>query len=736
MPTAHTAASPRRCCRGPAAALLAWSHVTGGRLRYLPAVDGLRAVAVSAVVAFHLWPGALPGGFLGVDTFFVVSGYLITSLLLAEHDGAGRISLRGFWARRARRLLPALLLLLAVVAAGVAAWWPAEDLARVRADGFAGLLYVANWRFVASGESYFDLVSGPSPLRHLWSLAIEEQFYVVWPLVAVACLRRPRGHRWLAAVCVAVAVASVAALVLHGPGDRAYFGTDARAHALVAGALLAVALRPGRTGRHAAEAPAPRWLGAAGTAALAACAAAWWVAGESSAWLFRWGFPAYAALAAVVVLAVVRAPGSRLGRALSAAPLVAVGKVSYGLYLWHWPAVVLLTPSRTGLDGAALDALRLGVTVVGTVASYVLVERPIRFGQVLRGRPAHLATGGAFAGVAAAVLLATTGAAPVPDYLRAPTDRGGLSAEVEVAEPGPGEGSGGATAGGGEAAPGGDGVARGGDGPAAPGGGAPAGGEQAGGAGGFDAGGAAVEPRRPTSVLLVGDSVAWTFQDELGAELAERGVRFAAATIVGCGAAVGADQRLGVVARPDGRPHPWSYDCTDAVNRVQAEGLAAVQPDLVLFHSSWETSDRLVGDRFVRFGTPEWEAVVRRELAAATARLTAGGARMAILTVPPAVDGDLQPADAEGNRRKARYDRLLRSIVAADPQRLLLVDLAELVCAGDVRRCPAEVGGIRLRPLDGIHFEDEGARWVAAKLASVVTSLDLDAPNRSRAAAR
>src|SRR5687767_5284474 len=216
----------------------------GRGIGYLPAVDGLRAVAVAAVVAFHLSPDAVPGGFLGVDTFFVVSGYLITSLLLAEHAADGGIGLRAFWARRARRLLPALLLLLAAVALAAAVWWPAEDLARIRGDALGGLGYVANWRFIAEGGSYFDLNSGPSPLRHLWSLAIEEQFYVVWPLVAMVCLRR--SARLLGIVSAVGAVASVVVLAALGSGDRAYYGTDARAHALLIGAVLAVALRQRR----------------------------------------------------------------------------------------------------------------------------------------------------------------------------------------------------------------------------------------------------------------------------------------------------------------------------------------------------------------------------------------------------------------------------------------------------------------------------------------------------------
>ena len=638
---------------------------------YSPAVDGLRAVAVAAVVAFHLSPDAVPGGFLGVDTFFVVSGYLITSLLLAEHAADGAIRLRSFWARRARRLLPALLFVLCAVALGVALWWPAEDLARIRSDALGGLGYVANWRFIASGDSYFDLATGPSPLRHLWSLAIEEQFYVVWPLVTMLCLRR--SPRVLGAVCAVGAVASVVAMVVIGAGDRAYYGTDTRASALLIGALLAVVLRNAGTG-------APRWLAPAGAAAFVVCAAAWWVADESATWLFTFGFPAYALLTAVTVTSVVRRPASPLTRALASPPLVAAGKVSYGLYLWHWPVIVLLTESRTGLDGVALGAFRLAVTVAGTLVSYWLIERPVRFGAAIRGRVAAAATGAAFTGTAVAIVLATAGAVAVPDYLQTPEDDGQIVAAVSVNEPVVAE------------VPSTTAAPR--------------------------------EPRRATSVALVGDSVAWTFQDELGAVLGARGVPFASAAVVGCGAAVGMTPGLGVPADESGSPVPWGYTCRRTTADLQDQALAAVDPDVVLFFSTWETSDRVVGDRRIRFGTEAWDDQLRQELANAVERLSAGGARVAFMTVPPVVEAELEPDLEPDDDRLDRYNRALRALARED-DRVLLIDFATLVCGGPTASCPTEVDGIRLRPLDGRHFEDEGAAWVAVHLADEVLALDL-----------
>src|SRR2546429_6663696 len=242
--------APRRRFRPP------WGDVSENkRFTYQPALDGLRAFAVLSVFAYHLDAGWARGGFLGVDTFFVLSGFLITSLLVGEWARHGGISFAGFWARRARRLLPALLLVLLAVAAFAVLEAPADQLDGLRGDGLATLFYGANWRFIASGQSYFNLFTEASPLRHMWSLAIEEQFYLVWPLITFVCLRLARGRHWLLGlVCGAGAGASVATMaVLYDPSDpsRAYYGTDSRAHLLLIGAGLALILArwaPGRGG--------------------------------------------------------------------------------------------------------------------------------------------------------------------------------------------------------------------------------------------------------------------------------------------------------------------------------------------------------------------------------------------------------------------------------------------------------------------------------------------------------
>ncbi len=218
------------------------------RLRYLPGLDGLRALAVLAVLVYHADVAWLPGGFLGVDVFFVISGYLITSLLLAERSATGRIKLRRFWARRARRLLPALFALLAVVAVVVLAWVPDQQ-ARLGGDVGAAFTYSTNWYLIFHQESYFVALGRPSLLRHLWSLAVEEQFYLAWPLIFAAGLAL-YGKRWFPKVIlVGALVSAVLMALLFIPGtdpSRVYFGTDTRAAGLLVGSLLAFAWVPGR----------------------------------------------------------------------------------------------------------------------------------------------------------------------------------------------------------------------------------------------------------------------------------------------------------------------------------------------------------------------------------------------------------------------------------------------------------------------------------------------------------
>ena len=351
-------------------------------LRRVPALDGLRGVAVLAVVAYHLGYGWARGGYLGVDTFLVLSGYLITSGLLAVHDADGRIALVRFWARRARRLLPALVVVLAAAAAYAATAALPDEAHALRLDALSALGFVSNWRFVVTGQGYFGHAAAPSLLRHTWSLGVEAQLYVLWPLILIPVLSR-WGRRAAALVAFGLAAASTAAAVSLGAGatdiTRAYYGTDTRAASFLVGAGLAAALTTGwrRTpsgDRH------PLAAGAAGAGGAVATLWLWATLGGASRWLFRGGLALAIVATGAVIVALATSPEGTGGRALSWAPLRQLGRVSYGIYLWHWPLILLLTERRTGLSGPALLALRLLAIAAATVVSWLLIERPILAG--------------------------------------------------------------------------------------------------------------------------------------------------------------------------------------------------------------------------------------------------------------------------------------------------------------------------------------------------------------------
>lgn len=371
-------------------------------IAHVPALDGLRGIALLGVLLFHA-NGALAGGYLGVDLFFVLSGYLITSILLAEWQAREAIDLKSFWIRRARRLFPALLSLMPAVAI-VAKLFAKRDLHSIRMDALATLGYVANWRAIFSHKSYWELFSSPSPLEHTWSLSIEEQFYVVWPLVALALLRIGK-RRALFVGAIVLALASMLAMsVTYDPASttRAYYGTDTRAAAILMGAALACVLPPNT------PIAKKRSLDAIGAIALGVLAWGWITLDGSDALLYRGGF--WITELSSLALVACAISGGIIARALAFRPLVIVGTVSYGAYLWHWPVDLVLTQERAHQRGLALQALRFAVTFAISAVSYFVLERPIR----RRGVRAALVTVPASVIASLVVVFAGTYAKPLP----------------------------------------------------------------------------------------------------------------------------------------------------------------------------------------------------------------------------------------------------------------------------------------------------------------------------------
>ncbi len=414
-----------------------------GHGRYVPALDGLRALAVALVLGYHLGVPGMSGGLLGVGVFFTLSGFLITGILLSTWHHTGRTGLGRFYLRRARRLLPAVVVLLVVVLLTTALVDRAR-LGAVAAQAAGAVLYVSNWQTIASGQSYFDRFTGPGPLDHLWSLAVEEQFYLVWPLLLLGLAALPWVTKRVAAWATGLlAGASFGLLWWHaGPGfdtTRAYEGTDTRAGGLLVGSLLAILMfRP--TGPPRLEGMptrgADRWavLGLAGIGALTV------FTNEYSMFLYHGGL-LLLSLATAAVVAVVVQPGSRVAAVLGRRPLTWVGERSYGIYLWHLP-VIVFTPTDVLADRPALRAATLAALTVGIAAlSWALVEDPIRR-HGLRGALAggHRPDGRrravpAVAGAAGALVLVATSALSAQGLVAGRPPGAASGAAVDVDHP-------------------------------------------------------------------------------------------------------------------------------------------------------------------------------------------------------------------------------------------------------------------------------------------------------------
>jgi peptidoglycan/LPS O-acetylase OafA/YrhL len=352
----------------------------GSETSYVPGLDGVRAIAVAAVVGYHLGAPWLPGGLLGVGVFFTLSGYLITTILLTTWDRSGNLDLSHFWLRRARRLLPALIMVLIVVLVAT----PVLDndvLPERGIEALAAVFYVSNWVTIASEVSYFQRFSGPGPLDHLWSLAVEEQFYLLWPLVLLLLIKtlRSRLDR-MAQVTLGLAIVSfLLMLLLAAPGfdnSRAYQGTDARAGGLLIGAALAMVWPPTQ---QASKIDANRRLmvDLSGAAALVIIISLFVFTNEYSMWLCRGGILLLSLATAVLIAAAVH-PASVVGPVLGVLPLRWIGERSYGIYLWHLPVVAFMPQTMLAPQPLVRAGVQLALIILLSALSWALLENPIR----------------------------------------------------------------------------------------------------------------------------------------------------------------------------------------------------------------------------------------------------------------------------------------------------------------------------------------------------------------------
>jgi peptidoglycan/LPS O-acetylase OafA/YrhL len=350
------------------------------RFPYLPGIDGLRAIAVLAVFFYHANVSWMPGGFLGVDVFFVISGYLITSLLLREFRRGGQVRLARFWLRRAQRLLPAVGVLIAVCMIAAAILEP-DRIDALRADALASLGYFANWHFIYSQQSYFDQFQAPSLFTHLWSLSVEEQFYLFWPLVFAAGMKLFGRGKLVLGVLAGALGSVVLAWILFDPGgadaSRVYYGTDTHAVGLLGGVALALVWSPIELRRRKTGPLVGPILDVVGVLALAYIALSFIHVHDYDLALWHGGY-LWLALVTTLLLAVLAHPASSLGGILGRAPILWLGLRSYSFYLWHWPVLVLTRPGEVDLPKGILIPLQLIFVLLLADLSYRFVELPFR----------------------------------------------------------------------------------------------------------------------------------------------------------------------------------------------------------------------------------------------------------------------------------------------------------------------------------------------------------------------
>jgi peptidoglycan/LPS O-acetylase OafA/YrhL len=635
------------------------------------------------IMGIHAGVWLTAGGFYVLDSFFALSGFLITSLLIVEWRKSGTIRLGAFWARRARRLLPGLFVMLIGLSIIYGLFVAPGTYPTLRGDALSSLFYFANWHFIASGSDYFHQTGLTSPLIHTWSLAVEEQFYLVWPLVVLAVWKLWRSLRALLIVCITGVLASALEMaVLWNPQDtnRLYFGTDTRAQSVLVGATLAVGLAMWAQSRRKGDAQdwqartpwARHVLTAVGVAGIVGSALLYTKVNTYEALAYRGGFLLAALAGAAVLLSVSCAQFSPVARLLSLWPLTFVGRISYGMYLWHFPLFIFINHQRTGLSGWALFAVRLTPTIAVAILSFFLVERPIRQGTFFTSLRARVLTVPAVGIVALAIVLAT---------MPASVDiAGGVGATGEV--------------------------------PASP----------------IRGPDPQAYANAPTRVLLVGDSQALTLGIGLQAALTADPkkydhMRLLDEGILGCGVAdgtTGLEKGMTFTIGAPCTPDPQDADCPpggvfgpkqnvpcQAWTAAWTDWVRQLNPNVVVFLAGGgEVKDRLYDGHMTNILTPTFAAYVEKQLQEAVQIATAQGALMVFMTKPCQSTGEQPNGDPwpeDSSARQAVYNSLLAKVAAEHPHQVYMQYLNSYVCPDGAYA--EDLRGVPVRQPDGIHFD-------------------------------
>jgi len=691
------------------------ARAPGRGLRYLPSLDGIRGIGILTVIAFHSGFSFIPGGFYCVESYFVLSGYLVCSLLLIEWQRTGGIGLGHFWSRRARRLLPALYVMLVFVGVGAVVWPSVLGYQHLYRDTLATVFYAANWNLIAQHAEYFSVTVAPSPLQHCWTLAIEEQFYLVLPL-ALLLLFKVRRHRrpdergsvppmhdqpvtdapapaagaplhetnrsnrrrlivlFVGSFVLAVASAAWMWILTPTGSDptRAYYGTDTRAQGVLVGVCLSAAVAlwaPIRSRWQLRSIVVLGFAGVVGTAVL------WATVKETSSFAYHGGFFLADLCWFVIIASMTQVPRGWVPRAIGVAPLRFIGRISYGMYLWYWVLVLIISPPRVHLPPLGLFLLRLGSDIIIATASSRLVELPIRRGAFRPSRAMIIgATAATLAIVAAAVSglpgMAEAGAGPTPNQVSRPTG--------------------------------------------------------------------------PVKIMFVGDSMSGTLAVGLSEVERSYGVEIANAAYPACSMTL--DQQLRAFDSTIDPLPPCKTGDPDHLLSLWQQWVDDWNPDVVVYLSGTDVDDLQINGRWTNIGQPDFDAWINSRYRQGIAVLGSRGADVVLLTLPYFLVQD-NPATGqqypESNpARVTQLNQFLISVAAAARKSeashvvpdngggvnggldgdggVSSFDLAGLVSPGQTYS--SDVGGIRMRCLDNFHISVSGGEEVARTLLPVLAA--------------
>jgi peptidoglycan/LPS O-acetylase OafA/YrhL len=700
------------------------------RLQRIKGLDGIRAFAVLGVIAFHTGLASVPGGFYGVDAFFVLSGFLITSLLVKEWSASGTIRLSRFWANRARRLLPALFLLVAALGIVMAGYPKLLATPHIIGDAVSTIFYVSNWYSIHGGQSYFAATAQPSPLLHTWSLAIEEQFYLLWPLIVLAVLklgsspkqqeRRAQRRKnkaservWTVRVLggehlmmfaddtgptnafsrirrlhVLFALAALGALgssllmahlAPNGYTTRAYFGTDTRAQALLVGASIALGLQvwhDATTKRNIA-----RFGAVLSIAGVLGAAYLWTHVNETTTFAFSGGFLLASLAAGAVLLGAVLAPWGPVVRALEVWPLAALGRISYGVYLWYWPVLLVMSGQRIHWSVYPLFVARVVVTVTIAAISANAIEIPIRRGALPNWRALIAAPVGAGAAIGA-VFISTL--VPVGALQAPPGAITQLTTPTTTIQGAPVNGISGVLS------------------PALPNGTAPI-------------ASSATSPQ-PIKVLLVGDSMAGTLGVGLSSYESDVNVQIVNEGLPGCSLAMA--QQIKVLFYTIAPNKPCGPGDPGPLLGQWKKWVDAYNPDVVIYLARGETFNQEVNGSYENLGDGTFDGYVQNRFKEAISVLGSRGASVILMTSPyynsgTSPSGSIWPEDAH-NRVDLDNQIIQRVADSEVSHNVYVFDLGAMLDPGS--EYTPVIDNVPIRCNDGVHMTPSGGVFVGLQL--------------------